>query len=173
MGKIDLCGRLNAEYGLLGRQTKVNAIKIAFEYLRLGEVLLDSSGKSQKEQVAIRATFQIERILGELLGDRSASSHFTAAKVAPEFAPHSDIVIAIMLIETRVLAADERLKNMGRHLANRNGTLNRIRRDSGIGKPRQIKCRRLVHCGQNTGKVEKHRAANRNYHADSQSRHEH
>ena len=68
-----------------------------------------------------RALLRQEDVLGELLRQRRAALHLAGGEVAESRAQDADGVDAEMRIEAPVLDGDERLRNVGRQLLDRDG----------------------------------------------------
>ena len=118
LAEIALGGGLDA----IGAGTEIDAVEVEFEQLRLGMLALQPQRQLHFLQLARHGAFLgQEQVLGELLGQGRAALRDAAMQdVGDRGAQDAEGIDAVMRIETAVLDGDERLRQIGRQVLQRN-----------------------------------------------------
>ena len=105
----------------IGAGAEIDPVEVDFEDLVLAEAMLEPQRQQSLADFAGEVALgRQEQDLGELLGDRAAALHDMAgAQIGDGGAQQTDRIDAEMAVETPVLGRDDRLRQIGRHLLQR------------------------------------------------------
>ena len=117
LAEISLRGRFDA----IGAGAEIDPVEIEFENFGLGMLALQPEREFDLLQLALqRALLRQEQVLGELLGQRRAALRNAAMQhVGHRRAQDAQRVDAVMRIEAAILDGDERLRQIGRQILQR------------------------------------------------------
>src|SRR5262249_57031177 len=105
----------------VGTGAEIDAVEIELENLPLGELVVEQQSQHEFLNVAVeRARLGQEQILRQLLGEsRAALRHVATKEVGDHRTPDADRVDSAMLIEAAILDGDERARQVGGKLLER------------------------------------------------------
>ena len=117
LAEVALRRRLDA----VGAGAEIDAVEIELEDLLLGELVLEPDRQHHLLQLARhRALLRQEEVLGQLLGDGRAALRDAASQHVGDHGAHeAERVDAVVRVEPPVLDRQERLRQVGRHLLER------------------------------------------------------
>ncbi len=121
----------------IGVRTKIDAVQIHREDLVLGVFLLQPDGEQRFLDLAFQCLLRREeQVLGQLLRQgRAALNRAAMQKIGDHSAPEAQRIDAEMGVETPILDGDHRLRDIGRHVLERQSL---AARRASIGQNRSI-----------------------------------